>query len=54
MQLFFCQPAAHYKGMLPRGRYAHVQLLDQTRAPDALRAIQALRANVVALVATGA
>ena len=40
--------------MLTLGRYAHVQLLDRTRALDALPAIQAPRANVAALVATGA
>ena len=35
------------------GRYAHVQLVDQTRALDALPAIEAPRANVAALTATG-
>ena len=32
MQLLFCQPAGHYKGMLTLGRYAHVQLVDQMQA----------------------
>jgi len=35
------------------GRYAHVQLLDQRRALDALPSIEAPRANVAALPATG-
>jgi hypothetical protein len=48
--------------LLTLGRYARVQLsevwtrsgLDQARALDALPAIQATRANVEALAATGA
>jgi hypothetical protein len=39
--------------VLTLGRYAHVQLLDQTRALAALPAIEAPRANVAALAATG-
>jgi len=35
------------------GKYAHVQLVDQTRALDALPAIDAPRTNVVSLAATG-
>jgi hypothetical protein len=54
MQPFSCQPAGCYKGMLTLGRYAHVQLADQTRALDALPAIQTPRANVVAQAATRA
>jgi hypothetical protein len=45
--------ARHSSPLLTLGRYAHVQLLDQTRALDALPAIQAPGANVVALKATG-
>jgi integrase len=46
--------ARHSSPLLTLGRYAHVQLLDQTRALDALPAIQAPQANVVALAATRA
>jgi hypothetical protein len=35
------------------GAYDHVQLVDQTRALDALPSIEAPRANVAALAATG-
>jgi hypothetical protein len=45
--------ARHSSPLLTLGRYAHVQLLDQTRALDALPAIQTTRANVAALAATG-
>jgi integrase len=45
--------ARHSTPTLTLGRYAHVQLVDQTRALDALPAIDAPRANVVALAATG-
>jgi hypothetical protein len=40
--------ARHSSPLLTLGRYAHVQLVDQTRALNALPAIQAPRANVVA------
>ena len=45
--------ARHSSPMLTLGRYAHVQLVDQTRALDALPSINAPRANVTALAATG-
>jgi integrase/recombinase XerD len=45
--------ARHSSPTLTLGRYAHVQLIDQARALDALPAIQAPRADVAALVATG-
>ncbi|MCX5653814.1 MAG: tyrosine-type recombinase/integrase [Planctomycetota bacterium] len=45
--------ARHSTPMLTLGRYAHVQLVDQTRALDALPSIDATRANVEALAATG-
>ena len=45
--------ARHSTPTLTLGRYAHVQLVDQTRALDALPAIKAPRANVAALTATG-
>jgi integrase len=45
--------ARHSTPTLTLGRYAHVQLLDQTRALDALPSIDAPRANVAALAATG-
>jgi hypothetical protein len=45
--------ARHSTPPLTLGRYAHVQLLDQTRALAALPAIDAPRANVAALAATG-
>jgi len=45
--------ARHSTPMLTLGRYAHVQLADQTRALDALPSIEAPRANVAALAATG-
>ena len=45
--------ARHSTPMLTLGRYAHVQLADQTRALDALPAIKAPRADVAALAATG-
>jgi len=45
--------ARHSTATLTLGRYAHVQLVDQTRALDALPAIEAPRANVAALAATG-
>ena len=45
--------ARHSTPTLTLGRYAHVQLVDQTRALDALPAIEAPRTNVVALAATG-
>ena len=45
--------ARHSTPTLTLGRYAHVQLVDQTRALDALPAIEATRANVAALAATG-
>jgi len=46
--------ARHSSPMLTLGRYAHVQLVDQTRALDALlAAIQAPRANVAAMANTG-
>jgi len=45
--------ARHSTPTLTLGRYAHVQLVDQTRALDALPAIEAPRANVAALAATG-
>jgi len=43
----------HLSSPAKKGSYAHVQLLDQTRALDALPAIDAPRANVAALAATG-
>jgi integrase len=46
--------ARHSTPTLTLGRYAHVQLADQTRALDALPCINAPRANVAALAATGA
>ena len=46
--------ARHSTPSLTLGRYAHVQLLDQTRALAALPSIQAPRANVVALAMAGA
>ena len=45
--------ARHSSPTLTLGRYAHVQLVDQTRALDALPSIDAPRANVAALAATG-
>jgi len=45
--------ARHSTPTLTLGRYAHVQLVDQTRALDALPAIEAPRANVATLAATG-
>jgi integrase len=45
--------ARHSTPTLTLGRYAHVQLLDRTRALDALPSIEAPRANVAALAATG-
>jgi integrase len=45
--------ARHSSPLLTLGRYAHVQLLDQARALDALPDIQTTRANVVARAATG-
>jgi len=45
--------ARHSTPTLTLGRYAHVQLVDQTRALDALPAIEAPRGNVAALGATG-
>jgi len=45
--------ARHSTPTLTLGRYAHVQLVDQTRALDALPAIAAPRANDAALAATG-
>jgi integrase len=45
--------ARHSTPTLTLGRYAHVQLVDQTRALAALPAIEAPRANVAALAATG-
>ena len=37
----------------PTPRYAHIKLVGQTRALDALPSIDAPRANVAALAATG-
>ena len=45
--------ARHSTPTLTLGRYAHVQLVDRTRALDALPAIEAPRAAVAALAATG-
>jgi integrase len=45
--------ARHSSPLLTLGRYAHIQLLDQTRALDALPSIEATRANVAALAGTG-
>jgi integrase len=45
--------ARHSTPTLTLGRYAHVQLVDQTRALDALPAIEVPRANDAALAATG-
>jgi len=45
--------ARHSTPTLTLGRYAHVQLVDQRRALDALPSIDAPRADVVALAATG-
>ena len=45
--------ARHSTPTLTLGRYAHVQLVDQTRALDALPSIEATRANVAALAGTG-
>jgi len=45
--------ARHSTPTLTLGRYAHVQLVDQTRALDALPAIDTPRANVAPLAATG-
>jgi len=49
----FLAPRGPRPPPLTLGRYAHVQLIDQTRALDALPVIQASRANVAALAATG-
>ena len=47
--------ARHSTPTLTLGRYAHVQLqlVDQTRALDALPAIEAPRTNIAALASTG-
>jgi integrase len=45
--------ARHSTPTLTLGRYAHVQLVGQTRALAALPSIEATRANVAALSATG-
>jgi hypothetical protein len=45
--------ACHSTPALTLGRYAHVQLVDQRRALDALPSIDAPRADVAALAATG-
>ena len=45
--------ARHSTPTLTLGRYAHVQLVDQMRALAALPAIEAPRANIAALAATG-
>ena len=45
--------ARHSTPTLTLGRYAHVQLVDQTRALDALPATKASGPNVAALAATG-
>jgi len=45
--------ARHSTPTLTLGRYAHVQLVDQTRALDALPSIEAPRADVASLAATG-
>jgi len=45
--------ARHSTPTLTLGRYAHVQLVDQTRALDALPAIEAPQADDAALAATG-
>jgi integrase len=45
--------ARHSTPMLTLGRYAHMEIVDQRKALDALPAINAPRANVAALAATG-
>jgi len=45
--------ARHSTPTLTLGRYAHVQLVDQTRALDALPSIEPTRADDAALAATG-
>jgi hypothetical protein len=46
--------ARHSTPTLTLGRYAHIQLVDQTRALGRLPSIDAPRANVVALAAKAA
>jgi len=45
--------ARHSSPTLTLGRYAHVQLVDQTRALDVLPSIEPIRASDAALAATG-
>jgi integrase len=46
--------ARHSTPVLTLGRYAHMEIVDQRKALDALPAINSPRANVAALAVTGA